>query len=456
VGKAYDQATDTYTLVDAATNELTTVFGGEWREAMTCPDNVSGLSPDRRSSIMGTVEDGMAFGQLYWELEAKAQWIYVRHNPVYFRDVFHNLDQQRQDWLSNNWTHRFVVGQKYRIKVVEEYMLVECVAVQSGKMKVFFPLKRTEGGWSSTSKDVTTPADDWIAHLQILERPSMANWQQSAPSRRTDMGEEAAWRWFFYGSENPIYYATRPDPRNFDRPALQGEWVTEVRQNCGHHNYVDDPNYPHLKWDAEANACVLMSPEEQAAYDAYLADRLAVVEETRVESRAAVQASAMATFGMSREEEESWANPPEGPNRPSIEEAAARRAGMQARGMVLSYVTDLNQILVEAVAVSMIMWMNDNHFPPGDETSTARRSRGELAYRAMGTLTRRELQRDYTSMRMEMTVNFAKAIGGPYGFAAIWVSPAQPQIGTPRSAPRAAPTNVVSKPVLKQAPRRLK
>jgi hypothetical protein len=410
---------------DRETGELTVIQDnlGGWvspaemrRDARTLPAGAGGLRTDRRTDRLDTSLDGIAYGQLARNLEAKDSRIYVYDNPYLFLDSTDpgRFTPLKADYAAGRWHHTFTVGKLYRLLVCEEPIVALC--------------EQRPGGVNP-------------AVLRIMDRPRLSNWQTSAPSVRQWDSDEQKQRWWYYDNLNPTYYKNRPWPPAIGHPEMQvlcqaatdptvcpkvGEWVQETSRNCHHPSHFQDQGFPHIIYDPRLDGCRGMTQEEADAYDAAVAsyeERQRQAEEERI--RLSEDACNL-QWGVSCSEHRRWASPTTGI--PQAEQEA-RVLALRSRIPVWSYPTDLTEIAPEA-APRIANLETRAGWQMSDEMRDARANRGHRIYRdRLSIIQRREVMRDYASI-VHMTPGGAFnhiAVGGPWGFVSIWVPPPHEQ-----------------------------
>jgi len=374
------------------------------RDDRTVPADAGGLRTDRASDLLDSELDGMAYGQLARNLEAKDNRLYLFDNPYLFQDSTdpHRFDPLKVEYNEGRWRHQFVPGQLYRIMICEEPIVALCESRPGGVQATVF---------------------------RVVDRPKMENWNTSAPGRRLWDSDEQKERWWYYDNINPTYYHLRPWPPAIGHPEMQllcsanpascprvGEWAQEWRRNCHHTTHAEDPGYPHITYDPRLDGCRRMTQEEIAVYDAAVLAYDQRNEEAAAERSRRADETCVRNYGVTCDEQRRWAHPD--PGVPSGEKQA-RILSLQERIPQWIYPSDL-----PAEAAPRLQRLIDQGWVMSEETKMARVQRGRSIYRDRLTLLqRRDVQRDYASIAFLPGVgDFAHiAVGGPWGFVAMWV-----------------------------------
>jgi hypothetical protein len=406
-----------------------------WRDAFTRPATEDGgLRVDPRSDLLDS--RFTAYGQLAMSLEAHDSHVFVfdGDSPA---------------------ANKFQIGKVVRLMICEEPII--CVAVgrpqQADRTAAYAPFM----SWAS-QRPAANPGDircpgpvpvglrdayrcgrlwGWLGNRQvvafeILNRPMMSNWQNQGVAHRiwdptvsgTDRDGSMATqqqRWSFYDVDNPTYGMMRPT-------TILPEWAQERRKNCGHWMHATDPGYPNLTYDPTTDACRQMTVDEIAAVEAH---------DSRLEAEASAATASQESeceslYGVSCAEEQRW----ELPSMTAAEKDARKLSLQQRMTGLWSFVSDLPD-----EAQARLAGLVNKGWTDSGEIREVRRSDGAAAYRGLTVLMKREVSRDYAVLGAFERI----AVGGPFGWAAIWQKPPMaPTVQVQNAAPTAQ-TRQISK-----------
>lgn len=374
----------------------------QWQDSYTVPaGQVGGLRVAANSMLL----DGrvLPYGTLAWPLAAHDTIISVADNPAGWPPIVDGRAAAVALNEMGRWYHLFRPGIIYRLLIEEEPIVAQCLGKISARPGTTF---------------------------QIIDRPMMENWRNPrAEAFRLFDSDDQRGRWPLYTGPNPIYHQVRPrytDDEGRTHPGGEAVWVNERRYNCQHASNSAASGYPYLEYEPRTDSCRPMTAEERASYDEYHAAIDAAEEAEAVGSFGERSAQCRRLWGLSCGDAEEW-NYYEGQSDspPSADEIGARNAALSTR-VRLTQVADLEEYAPQYAPGSP----RASVLPVAADTMEVRRRRGRDRYSGFDPIKRREIQRDWFAFHRGQIDQGggepgAVAVGGPHGFAAIWIPPGQ-------------------------------